>query len=157
MRFAALLCALLALGACEKEKQYDGIGSWHISKSKLKDHGGATCQMDEGGVNWCPTYEKIDLGGQQASLDLYFDGKEDDAPLVEILLAVNRCQASPLGRALRKKLGDPKEDRGAVKVWSQEEAVIVATLPREDGTCEVSFLGPKQKERIAELKARAGR
>lgn len=148
----ATLAASLPLAAgCKKERgDIDGIGEYQLGVTTVAD--GAVCTPREK-YTWCSHNAGVAIGGQAATVDLYFDGHEETSTAVEILLTVSRCQEAPLREALVKELGDPGETVGARAVWRGKKAVVVAQLPAERGTCEINFLHPDETERIAKLTA----
>lgn len=140
---------VLVVVACDRPKpEIDGFGDFHIGKSTIAD--GYVCSR-RGELTYCSNNPSPALAGHTTSTDLYFRGKGDDAPLVEILVAVNACKDDVVSAALEKKLGDPGERAGDVSMWKQKSAIVVARLPAEPGICEISFLAPTETERIAEL------
>lgn len=137
--------------ACEREApEIDGYGSFHIGRTTLAD--GYVCTPD-GDLTFCSNNPSPALAGHQTTTDLYFRGSADDAPLVEILVAVRACDESKVQAALREKLGAPTKAEGATRVWTQKSAIVVARLPAEPGVCEISFVAPDETERLRQLGA----
>lgn len=152
-RRAAILAALLtfALTACsKKEGDVDGIGEWHIGKTKVSE--GFVCTPWENGMTFCSNQPPKNIADHTATVDLYFRGHGEDAPLVEILLAVQgACNTESLDKWLSSKLGSAPTRRGKAFVWPGKAATVAALLPAADGECRVHFLDPKDETRLAEL------
>ena len=152
-RRAAILAALLslALSACKKkEGDVDGIGEWHIGKTKVSE--GFVCTPWENGMTFCSNQPPKNIADHTASVDLYFRGHGEDAPLVEILLAVQgACNTEAIDKWLSSRLGSAPTRRGMAFVWPGKAATVAALLPATDGECRVHFLDPKDETRLAEL------
>jgi len=146
----AALTALAALSACEKkEPPIDGIGPWHIGRSVKSE--GTICQPLEDGVTYCSHNPPMSIADHRATVDLYFRGHQDSAPLGEILLALGSCDVQAVDRWLTSKLGVAPAQRGRAPVWPGPKATVVALLPAQDGVCEVHFLEPNDEKRLAQL------
>src|SRR5690606_25954586 len=134
---------------CKREApEIDGYGQFHIGKSTLAD--GYVC-TPRGELTYCSNNPSPPLAGHRTDTDLYFRGTADDAPLVEILVAVNACKPAEVDKALREQLGEPDTDRDALRVWKQKAATVVARVPAEPALCEVIFLAQSETERLAQL------
>jgi hypothetical protein len=151
LRAVAILLAALAAVSCNKKAgPIDGIGEWHLGKSKVTE--GTICQPQKGDLVWCSHQVELTIAEHRASVDLYFRGKGDDAVLVEILLAMSQpCNTEALDKWLTSKLGSSNGTRGRALVWTGEKATIAALLPARDGECRIHFLDPKDAARLAEL------
>ena len=148
----ALIAAVLAAACGKKEGPIDGIGNWHIGKSKVGE--GTICQPQEGAgdLTWCSHNPEMVIAEHRATVDLYFRGKGESAVLVEILLAMSQpCNTEALDRWLTSKLGAASGTRGKALVWTGEKATIAALLPAKDGECRIHFLDPKDAARLAQL------
>lgn len=152
----AVLAALAAVSCGKKEGPIDGIGAWHIGKSKVSE--GTICQPQEGSdLTWCSHNPEMVIAEHRASVDLYFRGQGEDARLVEILLAIGQpCNTEALDRWLTSKLGAASGTRGKALVWNGEKATIAALLPAKDGECRIHFLDPKDQARLAQLEKESG-
>lgn len=147
---ALAAAAVLAAACSKKEGPIDGIGGWHIGKSKVTE--GTICQPQQGDLVWCSHNPEMVIAEHRASVDLYFRGQGDDAVLVEILLAMSQpCNTEALDRWLTSKLGAASGTRGKALVWTGKAATIAALLPSKDGECRIHFLDPKDEKRLAEL------
>lgn len=145
---AALLVA--ALAACgKKEAPVDGIGPWHIGRSVKSE--AAVCRPVEGGLSYCSLNPEMNIAGHRASVDLYFRGTEDSAPLGEILLALGPCDTQAVDAWLTEKLGPAPGQRGRALVWPGKAATVAALLPASDGVCQVHFLEPNDEKRLGQL------
>jgi hypothetical protein len=156
LRAVVLLAALSAVVSCsKKEGAIDGIGEWHIGKSKVSE--GTICQPQKGDLVWCSHQVELTIAEHRASVDLYFRGKGEDAVLVEILLAMSQpCNTEALDRWLTSKLGASSGTRGRALIWTSEKTTIAALLPAKDGECRIHFLDPKDQARLGELEKESG-
>ena len=156
LRAVAVLVAALAVVSCnKKEGAIDGIGEWHIGKTRVSE--GTICQPQKGDLIWCSHQVELTIAEHRASVDLYFRGKGEDALLVEILLAMSQpCNTEALDRWLTNKLGASSGTRGRALVWTGEKTTIAALLPAKDGECRIHFLDPKDQTRLAELEKESG-
>ena len=156
LRAVVVLAALSAVVSCsKKEGAIDGIGEWHIGKSKVTE--GTICQPQKGDLVWCSHQVELTIAEHRASVDLYFRGKGEEAVLVEILLAMSQpCNTEALDRWLTKKLGASSGTRGRAMVWTGEKTTIAALLPAKDGECRIHFLDPKDQARLSELEKESG-
>lgn len=147
----ATLALFAAVSCSKKEGPIDGIGNWHLGKTKVGE--GTICQPQEGSeLTWCSHNPEMVIAEHRASVDLYFGGKGEDARLVEILLAIGQpCNTEALDRWLTSKLGAASGTRGKALVWTGEKATIAALLPAKDGECRIHFLDPKDAARLAQL------
>jgi hypothetical protein len=155
LRALAVLAALAAVSCNKKAGPIDGIGEWHIGKSKVTE--GTVCQPQKGDLVWCSHQVEMTIAEHRASVDLYFRGKGDDAVLVEILLAMSQpCNTEALDKWLTSKLGGSSGTRGRALVWNLEKTTIAALLPAKDGECRIHFLDPKDAARLGELEKESG-
>lgn len=155
LRALALFAALAAVSCSKKEGPIDGIGNWHIGKTRVTE--GTICQPQEGGLTWCSHNPEMVIAEHRTSVDLYFRGQGDQAVLVEILLAVAQpCNTEALDRWLTDKLGPATGARGKAMVWSGKAATVAALLPAKDGECRIHFLDPKDDARLAQLEKESG-
>lgn len=156
VRYLVALAATLASLSCsKKEGPIDGIGEWHIGKTRVTE--GTICQPQKGDLTWCSHQPEMTIAEHRASVDLYFRGQGDDARLVEILLAMSQpCNTEALDRWLTSKLGAASGTRGKALVWTTKAATIAALLPAKDGECRIHFLDPRDEARLGELAAESG-
>jgi hypothetical protein len=147
-----LVAAVLVFAGCKKkEAPIDGIGPWHIGRSVKSE--GTICRPIEDGVTYCSHNPELVIAEQRATVDLYFRGTQDSAPLTEILLALGACDAEAVDRWLTSRLGTAAAQRGRALVWTGAAATVAALLPARDGVCEVHFLEPTDEKRLARLAA----
>jgi hypothetical protein len=142
-----LACALACKG---KQAEIDGVADWHLGRTQKKE--GYVCTPQKDGITFCSSQPQIMIAEQAAEVLLYFAGNEDTAPLVEIILAIDRCRPEAVALAFEKQLGAPHESSGTTRIWSGKSAVIIAQLPTPDDRCEISFVDPTDAKRIAELR-----
>ncbi len=151
LNFLALVTIAAAAAGCKRaEPEIDGIGQYHLNKTQLKE--GVVCRPIKDGLTYCSNNPQIVIAEQVAQVDLYFRGTEDTAPLVEILVAVNRCKPNQIETALNSQLGAPGKTLEGKLFWEGKAAVIIAQLPASDGVCEINFVAPTEKDQIAHLK-----
>jgi hypothetical protein len=153
----AAVALAIASSACNRERGIDGVAGYSLVNTTLGDAKGV-CSA-EGEVTWCHSNPGISFGQQRASVDLYFRGEGDDAPLVEILLAINACRPAGVEGILSEQLGKPDERRGSVLRWNGVYAVTIAQLDVDRSGCEINIVSPSDEERIESLltaKARSG-
>jgi hypothetical protein len=143
---ALLLCAA---HGCKRDGAIDGFAKWRFGVTTVKD--GVSCVPRKSGLTYCSQNGPVTIAEQTASVDLYFRGTSDDAPLTEILLAITHCRPDPVGKALVTKLGEANEKKQTKLFWRGEKAVIVAELPGEEDECLIHFVEPGDHARIGEL------
>jgi hypothetical protein len=147
---AVVVVALAALAACDKkEPPIDGIGKWHIGKTVKSE--GTICQPQKDGTTYCSHNPAMNIAEHRASVDLYFRGQDESAPLSEILLALGPCDVGKVDRWLTEKLGVAPAHRGRAPVWPGTSSTVVALLPAQDGVCQIHFLEPNDEKRLAQL------
>jgi hypothetical protein len=151
-----LAIALVVLAGCSRpDSGFDGIGPWHVGKTTMKD--AVRCDppsTDEPDLHWCYLNPELTFAEHRATVDLYFRGQGDGAPLVEILVGMASCRTENLDRALTSRLGPAPERSGTTYVWTQPAAIIVARMPSAPGECELVFLAPGEAKRLAALRAK---
>lgn len=150
VRIAAALLAVLAVAACKREEPpIDGIGRWHIGRS-LKSEA-AVCRPLGDGISYCSPNPEMSVAGHRATVDLYFRGAGDSAPLSEILLALGPCDVEAVDSWLTTKLGPAPGRRGRAFVWPGKAATVAALLSASDGVCQIHFLEPSDEKRLGQL------
>lgn len=158
-RILGCVAVALALSAqgCQREQPIDGVAGYSLVRTTLAEAPGV-CTPD-GELTWCHSNPGIAMGQQRATVDLYFRGHDADAPLVEILLAINRCRPAEIEGILSEQLGRPRDREAARLRWDGPYAVIFAQLETERGGCQINMVSPEDEERIAALsgdEARSG-
>jgi hypothetical protein len=151
--FLALILAatLIPAAACDKKTEIDGVGSWHLGGTTRKD--GYVCTPQSDGITFCSQQPPMAIAEQEADVLLYFKGHEKSAPLIEIILSIDRCKPEGVVLALESQLGAAHEIEGNMRVWTGKAAVILAQLPTKDGRCEISFVDPTDTKRIAQIRS----
>ena len=87
---------------------------------------------------------------------MYFRGGELDSKLIEIELFVRRCDPAALRTMLTQELGTPNTQKGNHYFWRSKSSFIAGRIPDDDGRrCQLSFVAPDDKQRIADLTAAA--
>lgn len=160
MKRALLLLLVLLLAACEGKKgQPSGIGKWRVGGANPTVRKNATegiCSKDTTSsgrkVTWCHTMPPMKIANRTATVDLYFDGHEDDGALIEIQLGVRGCVEDDLDRWIRAALGPPKETRSTRGYWQNDFMWVAALMPSEPGRCLVHFLPLSEATEIERIK-----
>lgn len=159
-RTALVIAGGLALAAagCERKAGYAGLGPWRVDRTVLRDASGRCEPTDlpdgrEG--TWCFGQPGLRLGGQDASVDLYFAGTEPDAKVIEIQLQFRGCKDDILGSWVRKTFGAPSDERGHRAFFRGQGAYVVADLPESPGRCALRMLPLSEEREIARLRDEA--
>ena len=151
---AAALAVCCTASCGQKEPEINGIGKWVLLETELKQAPGF-CNPEEN-VTFCSANGTVPLAGQPAQVNLYFRGGELDSKLIEIELFVRRCDAAGLRTMLTQELGTPNTQIGNHYFWRSKSSFIAGKIPDDDGRrCQVSFVAPDDKQRIADLTADA--
>ena len=140
----------LVMGACSTPKSSDNkvFGLYEIGVTTPADVGVCRPQDDQ---TYCSNNPSPKIGGGRTQTDLFFRGHEDDAPLVEILVAVWSCKPGQVSADLHKMLGEPTQVATKRTYWRLKEMTVIALLPRENNLCTLHFLDHTETERILEL------
>jgi hypothetical protein len=145
---AALGMLITVASGCKRERAINGIDRWELNKTVKKQHKGR-CDVDEKrNLTWCYGNPSLALGGQSATVDLYFDGTGDEAPLVQILLSIGGCNEPALKTWLQDKLGKTSASTSTRLYWEGKHAFIAALVPSDPARCDVKFVAPDQKGMI---------
>ena len=161
MRTALAVVALVALAggeACSRKAEYSGIGPWNVKKTRLRDATGRcepTDLPDGRKGTWCFGQPGLRLGGQDASVDLYFGGTEPDARVIELQLQFRGCREEPLTAWLEKTFGAPYERRGTRAFWKNGSVYVVGALPESPGRCSIRMLPRSEEAELERLRAQA--
>ncbi len=149
------LLGVLALAAviagCQRDRDVDGVGDYRLERTTLADAAGFCTAQDE--LTWCHNNPSLAIGEHSASVDLYFRGDGDDAPLVEILLAMRVCDPAEVEYVFVQQLGDPDERSESALRWSGDKAEIFLQIEGGYGSCEINLVAPSERARVAELEA----
>lgn len=158
----AMVAALLAsaCGGCKQKTEFAGVGPWRIGKTHLRDATGR-CQPEElpdgRKGTWCFGQTPLRLGGQDASIDLYFDGTEPDAKVIEIQLQFRGCHEEQLASWVRTNFGEPFETRGKRLFLRNSAAFVVADLPESPARCAVRLLPRSETGELERMRGAATR
>ncbi len=153
---AAAALAVIVVGGCSDKPQFAGVGPWHVKRTKLRDASGRcepTDLPDGRQGTWCFGQPGLRLGGQDASVDLYFGGTAPDAPVIEIQLQFRGCHEEPLETWLKTHFGAPFEQRGTRWFFRNPGAFVVADVPESSGRCTVRLLPRGEAAELERLKA----
>ncbi len=151
--FQGLVIALVMLAspACSKETELIGFGKYELGKTTpADDHVMGKCRP-EGADTFCFLNRSPSIAGHKTQTDLYFQGREETAPLIEIQVGVWNCHPQEVGVDLQAKLGEPTKTANKRALWSLKKMTVIALLPKEDGLCTVHFLALSETERVADL------
>lgn len=156
-----LLCLPLGVvaGGCEGRKpEPSGIGKWRFTKSVRGDAKDGVCQptelTDGRKATWCFAMPPYKIAGRNADVDLYFDGADDQARLIEIQLKVRGCVEDDLDRWMRATFGLPIETKATRSYWQNSFMWVAAMMPSEPGRCIVHLLPLSEAAEIARIKQR---
>ena len=153
-RVILLVVACCAASCSQKQAGINGIGEWVLLETELRQAPGF-CNPEQD-ITFCSANGTVPLGGQPAEVGLYFRGGELDSKLIEIELAVRRCDAGALRTVLTHELGTPNSQKSNHYFWASKSSFIAGTIPDADGRrCLVSFVAPDDTKRIADLTAEA--
>lgn len=151
MRTTVLL--LLVLAACKKEPELGGVDKWHVDRTKLSDATGRCMPEDLGGGRqgaYCFGQRAIGIAGMPVDLDLYFDGTEPDAQIVEIQMKIGGCQPEGIESWMRKNFGAAYDQKGNRFAWKNRVVSALGYLPLADepGRCLVRILPVREQARF---------
>jgi hypothetical protein len=150
--------ALVLLLACSSgPDEFDGLGKWRFGRTTLKDAREGRCDptklSDGRQATWCYALTPLKIAGRTASVDLYFNGTEPDAPLIEIQLQIRGCVEDNLVGWMRTSFGAQVDQRDKRFYWQNKYLWAAAFAPDEPGRCTVHFLPLSETGEIARLKA----
>jgi len=147
-----VFCAGTVTGCSRPKQEYDGIKGFRVGKTKFKSAAARSnaCFPVEDGAKRCLARARR-LAGQKALVNLYFPSDNADARLEEIWVTVQRCKVGKTMKWMKKTFGKPTSENGASLVWKGTHAFIAAQVPAPDGDCQLHFVDPKSKNRIAKL------
>lgn len=141
--------SLATVGACSKPKEEPKVfGLYQIGKTTPADVGACRPQDDQ---TYCSNNPSPSIGRGRTQTDLFFRGHAEDAPLVEILVAVWSCEPGQVSADLHKMFGEPTQIAQKRSYWNLDEMTVVALLPMENDMCTLHFLDHSESERITEL------
>jgi hypothetical protein len=152
---AALLLVLFA--ACsERKPEFAGVGQWRFTKTVRADAKAGVCQptelTDGRKATWCFALPPYKIAKRVAEVDLYFNGTDDKAPLIEIQLKVRGCVEQELDTWMRQSFGAPIETQATRAYWKNSFLWAAALMPAEPGRCIVHFLPLTEAGEIARIK-----
>ena len=158
MRAALVIVAGgLALGACSgREAEPNGVGPWRFGHSTLSHVHDGVCQpttLDDGRkVTWCFAQQPFKIGKHIAEVDLYFDGVDKTAPLIELQMKVRGCVEDELDQWMRAAFGTPIETKPTRAYWKNSFVWAAAMMPSEPGRCLVRVLPLSENAEIERIK-----
>jgi len=145
------MCAGVVCWGCQQKQEINGLGPYVLNETKLEyGQQRSRCQPD-GDITWCFGAPPIKVGTQPATVDLYFNGHENSALLIEIALRVRSCKADEIDGALTQALGPASESRDKLRFWKGKAAFVSAKLRASGVSCEINFVDPKDQKRIESL------
>jgi hypothetical protein len=134
------IAAAAAVAGCKQKRDYNGIGSWDFSRTRLSQATGRCLPSDlpDGRKgSWCFGQPPAKIAGSVADLDLFFDGEAADARLIEIQLKVRGCNETRLETWMRQSFGAVAESRSTRAYWKTGSMYALAEMPSEPGRCLV--------------------
>jgi hypothetical protein len=149
---------LLLLAACNSgPPDFAGVGKWQFNKTTLGDVKEGLCQPTdiEAGTRkatWCFQVTPYKIAGRNAEIDLYFDGTEPNAPMIELQLKIRGCLEADLETWMRTNFGPPIENRPNRFYYKNSVLWAAALIPSEAGRCLVHFLPLSEQAEIARIK-----
>lgn len=155
MRLAVLALALAACGS--SDPQYAGVGPYNFGKTTLADVTRLRCdktKLEDGRVgSWC-FGTKFKTGAHDSEVNLYFDGTEPTAALIEIQLEVRGCDEADLESWMTQSFGAPVERRNQRAYWKNAFVWAAGLLPERTSRCRIHLLPLSETSEIARIKAR---
>jgi hypothetical protein len=156
MRALSLILVLGLLACSKADDGMNGVGPWNFKRSTLADAEAAgRCLAIEGGFMQCLGLSAMQVGGQPANVQLYFQSADKSAPLIEISLSIRTCKAAEVAADLTTRLGEPKDvlDGGKTLFWAPKGMFVRAQVPEKgSGVCVITFVTPTDATRIEDLK-----
>lgn len=154
----ATLVVIMATGACgNKEPEFAGVGKYRFGHTTYADIKDGVCQpttVDDGKreAMWCFALPAYKIANRAAEVELYFEGKADDAPLIEIQLKVRGCLEQDLETWMRTSFGPPIEQRDKRLYFKNSFLWAAALIPSEPGRCRIHMLPNSESAQIAKVK-----
>jgi len=154
----AIAASMIALGAagCDRKPEFAGVGQWRFTKTVRADARAGVCQptelTDGRKATWCFALPPYKIAKRVAEVDLYFNGTDDKAPLIEIQLKVRGCVEEELETWMRQNFGPPIESKPTRGYWKNSFLWAAAFMPSEPGRCVVHFLPLDEAAEIARIK-----
>ena len=151
----------LAGAACKPQPEFAGVGPWHLKKTQLR-HATGRCEPtdlpDGRKGTWCFGQPALRVGGQDASIDLYFGGTDPEAMVIEIQLQFRGCRDELLERWVTKNFGEPYarvELGSSGHRWflRNRGAFIIADLPSTPARCAIRMLPRSEEGEVERLRA----
>ena len=144
------------VSSCGRDAEPNGVGTWRFGHSTLASVHAGVCQptsLDDGRkVTWCFAQVPFKIGKHVAEVDLYFNGSEKTAPLIELQMKVRGCVEDELDQWLRAAFGPPIETRSTRSYWTNSFLWIAAFMPSEPGRCLVRVLPLSENAEIERIK-----
>ncbi|MBA3817922.1 MAG: hypothetical protein H0X17_03450 [Deltaproteobacteria bacterium] len=155
----AVTAGALIASACESRKpEPSGIGRWRFTKSVRGDVKDGVCQptelTDGRKATWCFALPPYKVANRAAEVDLYFNGSDAKAPLIEIQLKIRGCVEQDLDRWMRATYGVPIETKATRAYWKNSFLWAAAMMPSEPGRCVVHLLPLSEAAEIARIQQR---
>jgi|GEM_PF-4314543 len=149
---SAVVCMAVAVGCKRPKQEFDGIKGFRVGKTTFKNAAARykECFPVEDGDKRCLARARK-LAGQKALVNLYFPSEKPDARLEEIWVTVQRCNVAKTMAWMKKTFGKRTTENGPALTWKGHFAFIAAQVPGPDGDCQLNFVNPKAKHRIAKL------
>jgi hypothetical protein len=155
-RVKALVVAALALAACGSagSADYTGVANWQFGQTTLADVTRGRCEptdlKDGRKGTWCFGNPPFKVGSKTAEVDVYFDGTEKSAKLIEIQLSVRGCIEDEVAQWMTASFGSPFEQRKDRAYW-RNSFLWAALVPQRLGRCHVHLLPLSESREIARI------
>ena len=153
-----VLGLLGSVGCSDKKAEIGGFGPWRFSQTTLAKVKSGRCQpmtlKDGRPATWCFGTQPYKIGSRTAEVDLYFEGTDPAARLIEIQLKIRGCLEAEVDRWMRANLGAPSETRGTVAYFQNSFLWAAAFMPEQPGRCLVHMLPLSEAAEIGRIKAK---
>ena len=152
---------LAGAAACKQKPEFAGVGPWHLKKTLLR-HATGRCEPtdlpDGRKGTWCFGQPALRVGGQDASIDLYFGGTDPEAKVIEIQLQFRGCREEPLERWVTTNFGEPYQrvqlgTAGQRWFLRNRGAFVIADLPSAPARCAIRMLPRSEEGEVERLRA----
>lgn len=153
------IVVIMATGACsKKEPEFAGIGKYRFGHTTRGDIRDGVCQptpIDDGKrqATWCFALPAYKVANRAGEIELYFDGTQNNAPLIEIQVKVRGCLEQDLETWMRTAFGPPIETRPNRFYYQNSFLWAAALIPSDPGRCRVHLLPNSEQAQIAKVKA----
>jgi hypothetical protein len=155
---AMIVAGALLAGCSDKggSGEFAGIANWSFTSTTRADVTIGRCQpttLDDGRkATWCVGNPTFQVGSKRASVDLYFEGTEPTARLIEIQLSIRGCIEDEVVQFMIKNFGPPVDERKSRAYWKNQYLWAAALVPQRESRCIVHLLPLSEAKEIARIK-----